>query len=320
MKILYVPNGGFGDASWSTSWPRIWSEKGHEVDVFLLKYTGNPFHANPFVKNMFIEDKMKAAEKIDVVIKKNSYDIILIPNNANAGVKDVIKVTKDFKNVRLFKGASLSQIISDLEVPPLTKPEWFFTEEESKYIKDSDLNGAILFHPVSSCTYEKSRNIDLNIIIECSKKLENIVVVYGGREFLPIDDLKRMEEAGTRLLWEDYNCFNDESGSVLGKFFALTSQSRASVHAWSGSATFSMGYNKPYVVVAPGYNIRGNPGAPYLDTKVLYKQGMGRAEVYGCLNPSVWCITDQVEIIVEAINHILAGKTGIYDKMWTFKE
>lgn len=317
MKILYVANGGFGDVSWATSWPRIFSERGHVIDILLMFYTGNPFHANPFVRNIFSIPYMKVAENIISVIDNHHYDMILI-RKLTGGVRDVIEVTKDVKNVHLFEGTNQSQIISDLEIPPLTKPEWHFTDKEYKYVEDFNLKDSILFHPLSSCTYEKSRNIDFDLVIECSKKLENIVVLYGGREYLPTDDLKRMEAAGVRLLWEGYNCFNDESGSALGKFLALTSQCRASVHAWSGSFTLSMGYNKPYVMVVPGYSIRANISSSYKDSKLLHEQGIHRAKVYGCLNPSIWCITDQSEIIIEAVNHALSGKTGTYDKTWTF--
>lgn len=315
MKVLFVANCGFGDVSWATSWPRIWSEKGHEVDVFLMEHTGNPFHANPFINKMFVEDKMEAKEKIGAVIENGLYDIVLIPDNTCDGIKEVIEVTKDIKNVSLFKGASKSQFVSGIEIPVVTKPEWYFTKEEFKYVEE--FKGAILFHPLCSDVHEKSRNIDFNLIIKCSERLEDVVVVYGGRKFLPIDDLKRMEASGIRLLWEDYNCFNDESGSALGKFIALTSLCRASVHAWSGSATLSMGYNKPYVMVVPGKKIRANGGSPYLQTSTLYKQSIHRARSYGCLEPSAWCVTTDVEIIVEAVNNVLTGKTWTFDQIWT---
>ena len=315
MKILYISNGGFGDQSWSTSWPRIWSEKGHEVDVFLMRHTGNPYHANPFIRKMFVEDKLEAAKKIKSVIDGRLYDSILMPDNNCSGVQDAVGVIKDLKNVHLFKKQTV--IRDDLEIPPWTKPEWYFTDKEYKYIEDLNLKDSILFHPLSSSVNEESRNIDFNLIIECSKKIENIVVLYGGgRKYLPIDDLKRMEAAGIRLLWEDYNCFNDGSGATLGKFLALTSQCRASVHAWSGSFTFSMGYNKPYVQLVPGNSIRQNSSAPYRDTNELYKQGMNRAKCYGALKPSAWCISDRPEIVLEAIERITEGKTVLYDKDW----
>lgn len=318
MKILYVSNGGFGDASWSTSWPRLFTERGHEIDVFLMFYTGNPFYANPFIQNIFSVHYMRAAVEIVSVINSHYYDMILIPETTAGGVREVIEATKDVKNVHVFKRRDQSQFVSGLEIPPLTKPEWFYEDKEFKYVKNLKINNSVLFHPLSSSVYEKSRNIDFNLIIECSKKLENIVVIYGGRKYLPINDLKRMEAVGIRLLWEDYNCFNDESGTALGKFLALTSQCQVGIHAWSGSFTLSMGYNKPYVMVVPEYKIRANQAAPYKSTKKLYEQGIFRAKKYGCLIPSAWCITDKAEIIIEAVNHVLAKKTGNFDKTWTF--
>lgn len=318
MKILLIACCGFGDSSWTTSWPRLFVEKGYEVDMFLMKYTGNPFHANPYVGKIFVEMAMEASKKIRGVIENSFYDYILIPNSTCGGVKEVIEATKDMDNVHLFQGAGVSQIIKGVEIPPLTKPEWYFTEKEFKYIENLKMMNSILIHPLSSDVKEESRNMNFDLVIECSKKLEGVIVVYGGRKFLPIDDLKRMEDAGVRLLWEDYNCFNDESGTALGKFFALVSQCRAGVHGWSGSFTLSMGYNKPYVMVVPGYGIRANGSAPYVETNFLYKQGMQRAETYNCLNPSIWSITDKADIIVEAVNHALTGKTGTYDKKWEF--
>jgi hypothetical protein len=320
MEILYVANGGFGDASWTTSWPRLFTERGHVVDVFLMQYIGNPFHANPFIRNMFIKHRMEAAKFVKSIIADHHYDIILIPDNTMGGMPEVIDTTKGMPNVLFFKGCDgRSQFIPvfDFEIPPLTKPEWFFTKSELEYAER--LKGKILFHPLCSGVNEKSRNIDFDLVIECSKKLENVLVVYGGgTKYVPINELKRMESAGVSLLWEDYNCFNDESGSTLGKFLALTSQCQGSVHAWSGSFTMSMGYNKPYVMVVPGYGIRANHASPYIDTKNLYERGMKRADCFGCLKPSAWCITDQSQTIVEAVGHVLMGKTCSFDKSWTF--
>jgi len=320
MKILLIATCGFGDNSWMTSWPRLWAEKGYEVDVFLMRYSGNPYHANPYVGKTFIEERLEAYKKIKTVIESSFYDYVLIPETTCGGVKEVIEVTRGMNNIYLFKGADRSQIISGLEVPPFAHPEWYYTEKEFKYIENLKLMNPILIHPISSDVRGESRNINFDLIIECSKKLEDVVVVYGGIKYLPIGDLKRLEEAGVRLLWEDYNCFNDESGAVLGKFFVLASQCRAGVHGWSGSFTLSMGYNKPYVMVVPGSGIKANSSAPYIDTKLLYEQGMHRAKRYKCLNPSIWAITDKADIIVEAIKHVLTGKTGTYDKEWEFKE
>jgi hypothetical protein len=79
-----------------------------------------------------------------------------------------------------------------------------------------------------------------------------------------------------------------------------------------------MGYNKPYVMVVPGDGIRANQASPYIDTKNLYERGMRRADCYGCLKPSAWCVTESSQIIIEAINQVLVGRTGSFDKSWTF--
>ena len=44
MELLYLPSCGFGDVSFSTTWPKIFADRGHTVDVFLMVYTGNPLH------------------------------------------------------------------------------------------------------------------------------------------------------------------------------------------------------------------------------------------------------------------------------------
>ena len=319
MRILSVSNGGFGDASWCTSWPRIFSENGHEIDVLLMEFTGNPYHANPYIGSMFVFDRKETASKIMGVINAHSYDIVLIPDNNNDGVQDVIEVTKKVKSVYPFRGCNVGQEISGLKIPPLTKPEWYFTPEEYQHIEK--YKDCILIHPTSSSIAEESRNVEFGLVIECARRLDNVVVMYGGkRKYLPIPNLRKMESAGIRVLWEGYNCFNDKSGTALGKFLALSSVCRASVHAWSGSFTFSMGFNKPYVMVVPGHQIRANSGAPYIKTEVLYEQGIARARRYGCLNPSAWCITKSVRILTEALDHVQAGKTCTYDGCWEFLE
>lgn len=328
MKILYVSVGGFGDASWTTSWPRIFSEAGHEIDVFLLKYTGNPFHANPHIGKMYVEERLTAYKKIGAVIESSSYDYVLIPNSTCGGVPEIIEETKSLKNVYIFQGLNtwcsiiqtINQPISNLDIPPLTKPEWYFTREELKYVEDSNLKNSIVFHPLSSDLYGISRNISFDLIIECSGKFENVIVLYGGTKFLPVDDLKRLEAAGVRLLWEDYNCFNDESGSALGKFLALTSLCKISIHAWSGSFVMPLGFNKPYIINVSGDSIRANSSSPYIGTKGLFEQAISRSDTYGCLRPSAWCITDKAKDMIDAINYVQSGKTGIFDKEWIFKE
>jgi len=208
--------------------------------------------------------------------------------------------------------------IPDFDVPVYTKPEWYFTESELKYVKDKGLSDYVLFHPVSSDFNNVSRNISFGLIEKCAKYFD-IVMVQGGCSYLPVDGLRRME-AKMKLLWEGYNCSDDEYGHPLGKLLALTSECKASVHGWSGSFTMSMGYNKPYVVVIPMDKIRCNVSAPYRDGSEQFTYQINRAGAYGCLNPSAWCMTDSEDVVTEAVGYVLEGKTAIYNKSWKFIE
>ena len=71
-------------------------------------------------------------------------------------------------------------------------------------------------------------------------------------------------------------------------------------------------------MMVPGYEIRANKSSPYMATKGLYERGMKRAKLYGCLNPSAWCITSNSEVVIEAVNNVLLGKTCIFDNTWSF--
>jgi len=79
MEILYVPSCGFGDVSFSTTWPRIFTEKGHVVDVFLMLYTGNPFYGNPYVRKTQCVHYIDAAKEIRTMIDSHSYDMVVLP-------------------------------------------------------------------------------------------------------------------------------------------------------------------------------------------------------------------------------------------------
>ena len=274
MKILFVPdpNHGFGDLAWYTSWPRVFSELGNVVDIFLFVYSpegpvgrgnANPFYANTYVRNTFISDITSASYHKDItnILENNFYDLILTPcmsNNVLLKVSDISDIIKNYKNEVKSPYPNMAAFgkegISYNNFPLPTKPEWFFTDKELNYINNSGLNDSILIFPKSSQVEKKERNIDINLILEISKKHKNTVVTYGGRKYVPREDLKYLEENKVKILWEDYNCFEDESGSPLGKQFALTSLCKASIHAWSGSITFPMGFEKPYLFIVPeGY-------------------------------------------------------------------
>ena len=328
MEILYIPSCGFGDVSFSTTWPKILAERGHTIDVFLRRYTGNPFHANPYIRNMFIvldREIKEAIEKIKATIESHSYDMIIIPNTICFGTKEMVEAIRNYKNVYIPFFDQQPECVKQMSnilgfnILVWTKPEWYFTNQELKYITDKNLKNHIIFYPMSSDFFELSRNISFNLIEKCSNAFNNIVITHGGGSYLPINDLKRIEGNGKiKLLWEDYNCFKDEYGHPLGKQLALTSECMVSVHGWSGSFTISMGYNKPYVVVVPTDKIRCNALTPYLDTAPLFIAQINRARNYGCLNPSAWCITEDENIIEEAIRLVLDGKTAIYNKTCEF--
>ena len=272
MKILFVtdPNRGFGDLGWYTSWPRVFSELGNVVDIFLFVHSpegqvgrgnANPFHANTYVRNTFISDITKYRD-ISKILEKNFYDLILTScrsNNIFLKVSDISDIIKKYKNeVKSpypYMLAFGKDGLSYNNFPLGPKPEWYFTDKEFNYINNCGFNDSILIFPKSSQVENKKRNIDVNLILEISKKYKNTVVTYGGRKYVPKEDLKCLEENKVKILWQDYNCFEDEYGYPLGKQFALTSLCKASIHAWSGSFVFPMGFEKPYLFMVPeGFN------------------------------------------------------------------
>lgn len=302
MRILYVAAGGFGDVSWTTSWPRLFSKMGHDLEIFFLKYTGNPFHANPYVKKLYdvqygginpIEYQSKIIGVLQEVLENNLYDFVLIPANQGlSGILEIRKMTEKFKNV--FVGHCK---VLGLDVPPYSKPEWYFTEKEQDYVKKLKYDNSILIYPLSSAYYDSSKNISFELIKECSHYIKDIVVVHGGYKYLPIEDLKRFEDMGIRVFWEDYNCFDDENGTVLGKILALESQCLVSAHGFSGSMCIAMGYSKPYVVSVPGTPINGKSAQEKLDMQSTHQSVILNHE-----NLGIWCITEKVEDFVSAIN------------------
>jgi hypothetical protein len=277
MKILFIPdpNHGFGDLAWYTSWPRVFSELGNIIDIFLFVYSpegligrgnANPFHANIYVRNTFISALASPKtcfryKDITNILENNFYDLILTPcvsNNVLLKVSDINAIIKNYKNEVKSPYPDMvafgKEGLSYNNFPLRAKPEWSFTDKEFNYINNSGLNDSILIFPISSQVTEKNRNININLILEISNKYKNTVVTYGGRKYVPREDLKCLEKNKVKILWEGYNCFEDESGSPLGKQFALTSLCKASIHAWSGSFTFPMGFEKPYLFIIPeGY-------------------------------------------------------------------
>jgi hypothetical protein len=316
MRILQVASGGFGDVSCTTSWPRLFSEKGHELDVFLMKYTGNPFHANPFVRKLYTTpiNNTKAAEELLNVINNYSYDFILVPNINCGGMAAVVKITENMKNVITgWPRIGTECVKNGLPAISLTNPEWHFTENELEYVKNLKLDKFILFFPLCSDVREKTRNISFELIKDCAKHI-NIVVVNGGRDYLPVDCLKDMEKVGINVIWEGYNCFNDKSGTTIGKFLALESQCQTSVHGYSGSICIAMGYNKPYVVVVPEDRIRNNSGTPYLETQKVFERQINAFKPRGSTSPNIWCMTDKAEIVLDAITRAQNGETIAFKK------
>jgi hypothetical protein len=334
MKILYIACGGFGDVSWTTSWPRVFSKSGHKIDIFLIKYTGNPFHINPYITNLFIMNGHYAGgDSIDMIEKMdlNNYDIILLPNIIffEKEYPDFLRVLKSVKG--FYSGWSPQ--IPGIAVPPMTKPEFYFSDKELDYVNRHYNSEAILFFPLSSAITtagikEETRTIHFDLIKDCAQHMGNVIMIHGGqrgssasrpqnKNYLPIEELEKMESLGIKILYENYNCFDDESGTVLGKQLALVSRCSVSVHSYSGSICMSMGYNKPYVVIVPEENLRHNTSASYQSSLKCFEFYMKRADAFSCLKPSAWCITNKSNDIIDAINSVKQGKTGIFNKEWS---
>jgi len=328
MNILYIAHGGFGDVSFTTSWPRIWAEKGYTVDVFLMLYTGNPFHINPYIRNMFIAPSAQKMEMLNNVLEKHSYDKIIIIENSNDGVKEVIDRIKSLKESMLLNSTEIlrktvldnTKITPDDISPALATPEWNFSKSEIDFIQHNYPRESILFHPLCSSHAEESRNINFSLVEDCCKLLSNSVIVYGGyRTTIDFTEkIKLIENNGIKILWENYNCFVDNEGSPIGKIMALVSTCKVSVHGYSGSFLLPVGYNKPMVMVVPKDKIRCNAAAPYFESSQLFLQHKNWIKNAGYTGCSAWCVTDKVEDIIEAINLVLSGKSGFFNKRWNF--
>lgn len=318
MNILYVAHGGFGDVAMTTAWPRIWSEKGHVVDIFLLRFTGNPFYKNPYVRDTFVVSYPKVSEEITNVLNGHKYDKIIIIENSETGFGLVIPKIRGLENALIVNSQDLRK--EDCLVPWYSKPELYYSDQESKYITENGLENSIVFHPLSSSFTENSeysRNIPFSVIEGCSKIMENVVMTGGchtadGKFFVP-DDIAKIR--GPRLMWEGCNCFNDDTGSVLGKTFALVSKCKVSVHAFSGSNIIPMCYDKPMIIVAPDEKMKMGSGPLHDTEKLFYVQRNYFLSIH-LKAPDAWCITRKASDILDAVNLVLSGKSGFFHKTW----
>lgn len=321
MNLLYIAHGGFGDVALTTAWPKLWTERGHTVDVFLIRYTGNPFYKNPYVRNLFIVSYSEAPVEISKVVDRNKYDKIVILENSEGGFGIVINNIKHLDNVIVMKSSSIK---GDSFIPWYSKPDFYFDDQELSFIKENKLEDSVVFHPLSSSYNEDSRNISFSVIESCSKVLNNIVVTGGSRSssgnYYTPAGLENLNNFPIKVLWENYNCFDDDKGSVLGKTFALVSNCKVSIHAWGGSNTIAIAYNKPMIIVVPRETLRANNSSPYYNSEELFRAQRDYFLQIYLKNPNAWCITDKAEDILDAVNLVLSGKSGIFNKTWTFFE
>jgi len=313
MRLLYIAHGGFGDVSFTTSWPQIWTNKGYIVDVFLMLYTGNPFHKNPYIKNMFISSN--PAKDIDPFLEKDLYDKIVIIDNTNKGLKDVIDKIRHLKNALIIKSLEIAK--NDL-IPPIAIPEWHFEPSELSYVNVNYPKEGVIIHPFCSDFSEKSRNIDFALIDICSKYIRPIIMVHGGIAYTKpfLEEMEKKKRI--KLLWEGYNCFNDNNGSAIGKLIALVSTCSVSIHGWSGSYLIPVGLNKPFIVIVPENKVRNNKSSPYHNTKDLFMSQINRLKKIGYEGPSAWCVTKNFNDIITAMNIVRQKKSCVYDGNWTF--
>jgi hypothetical protein len=327
MEILYIAHGGFGDVSYSTAWPRLWAEKGHVIDIFLMQFTGNPFNANPYIRNIFIYPDYKSGSEIGNVLKEHNYDKIIVIENSNTGLKEVLEKIKDLKNVVIVQPEEITRkacpndfhIVNNDIILPMTLPELYFSESEIKFVRDRFPKDGIIINPLSSDCTETSRNIDFSVVRDCSKIMNNVIMAHGGKTYKN-QIIEAMEKDGIKSLWEGYNCFNDDTGSTLGKNMALISTCRVSIHGLSGSFLIAAGFNKPFIMVMPKNTVRCNCNCPYVDVKLDIDYTKWILKKVGFKGCQAWCIAEKAEIIKEAVDIVLSGKSGIFDKTWTFFE
>ena len=319
MDILYIAHGGFGDVSLTTAWPRMWSERGHVTDVFLMLYTGNPFHKNPYIRKICLSRQGKYAEDLSAMLSEFKYDKIVIINNSNTGVGEIIKLIENKGNAVILETWEVNS--NDL-TPPQMLPEWHYDKSELDYVLKNYSEKSVVFHPFCSSSSENSRNVDFELIKNCHKYMKSIVVAHGGVA-IKSPELPQLENLGIKLLWEGYNCFNDDDGQAIGKLIALTSICDVSVHGWSGSFTIPMGLNKPFVMIVPGDSLRNNQSSPYKETKQVFWEELnyirGQTGVIGngYKGCSAWCATNNFNVVITAINSVLDGKSVMYtDNKW----
>lgn len=273
------------------------------VDVFLMRHSGNPFHKNPFVRRVFESEPKEAHKKIRKIAAH--YDKVVVMNGTHLGVKRVCDFLQGLDNVE-----TMSRYTEELRP---RNPELYFSTQELESVRT--YGGGILFHPFSSSYREISRTIDFGIIGECSKYFDKVTVTYGGRPFIP-DELDVLESKGVKVFWENRDFFNDERGYPVGKTLALVSLCAVGVHPWSGSLCMSAAFRKPYVVVTPSKTLRTSPSAHERDTKKEYIGLINKMKMADCLGFCAWCITDRVEIVLEAIERVKSKEAVLFDGGW----
>jgi len=321
VTILYIAHGGFGDVALTTAWPKIWVEQGHIVDVFLIRYTGNPFYKNPHVRNLFLVSYSAASNELSKVLE-NNYDKIAIMKNSESGFGIVIDKIRNLENAVIMTHSDLKK--PDSLIPWYSKPDFYFDAQESDYVSKNNLENSTVFHPLSSSYSEESRNIAFSVIEDCSKVMDKVVITGGCRDafgnYHTPDALERLKNSNIKLMWENYNCFDDDHGTVLGKTFALVSKCKISIHAWGGSNVIPIAYDKPLIIVVPRDTIRANSNSPYYNSEGLF---MSQREYFLNIHlksPNAWCITDKASDLLGAVDVVLSGRSGLFNKTWKFFE
>jgi len=322
MKFLYIASGGFGDASWTTSCPRILSEKGHNVDVYHLTYTGNVFHENPYCGKVVVSKKYGGLSRgdlknqiIDVItdlIRRNCYDAVMFPNIGCGRMPEIVEGLNEFENIYVGPGLENTRTRKPLEIPGLKKgmivgrPEFHFNSRELEWAEKLSGRNSIVIFPMSSAVGERTRNMNFDIINSCPFR-DRFIVVHSGCDCLPADNPKRFEESGIRVLWEGYNSSDADNEKVLGKILALEALCKFSIHGYSGSICIALGFSKPFIMNVPCGQIRNNSSSPYADTQERFNIFKGQMSYYKSTVLSSLCITEKEEEFTASIEQMDAA-------------